>query len=150
MSSTKRRGGMSPTTVILVLVLLGAVAGASRIVTPPPPGPPAEVKQAPAGEGPKPSPNPAADKARMKMYEDKMRTTKYVDPKALAPVKDPSQIEVTNDYFRKTKPGEAGFKQVDEDMKAKTAAYAEYQRKQAALQAKNKAGAAAPESPNPK
>ena len=149
MSSTiKRRKGMSPTTVVLILVLLGAVAGASRLVSPPPPGPPAEVKVDKTEQSAK-----AKEMMQQHMSELKGQQAmqqKYMNKSSIPTVKDPGAIDVSNDYFRTHKPGEAGLNQVDKEVKEQTAAYQEYQRKRAAEEAKSHAPAANPAVTSPK
>ena len=132
-SPNSRRNKVSPTTVILVLVLLGAVAGASRLVTPPPPLPKSDVKaETTATSKDQMQKMHSEQMAKQTMMQEKMKEHAMGANSKIPSVPDPHQMEVTNDYFRTHKPGEAGFKQVDQELAQKTLDYNAYLRKKSA------------------
>ncbi len=130
-SNAKRRARTSPTTVILVIVLLAAAAGASRLVTPPPALPIVVSKEDIAA-------NDAKLQKMQEMKQDSTRKQYEMRNKMMGyglkikKVEDPNTIEVDNGYFKHTKPGDAGIKQVDEQTAKRKAAYAVYQQQVAA------------------
>lgn len=137
--STRRPGPKryTPTTYILIAVLLALVFGASRLVTPPPPGPPT------------PPPAPKQDLSSASASKDKMKEQEERYRKEMAaqmgksgkgmpakPPADPNAIDIDNQYFLKTPPGEKGLKATDEKLAKTKAEYEAYRRQLAASQGK--------------